>query len=78
MKKIRASLIGIYPHLKELDETTFKMATLHAVFSRKYRASEGQTEKFFKAAQKSGAVVGAGFLYGVPMYRMVYDFTMDI
>jgi hypothetical protein len=78
MKKKRASLAGIYNDLKELDETTYQMPTLRHAFATNYRANDAQTDKFFKSAQASGAVVEAWKMYGVPMYRIVYDFTMDI
>jgi hypothetical protein len=78
MKKTRATLSGIYPDLTVLNETTFQMSTLRHAFATKYRANDAQTDKFFKSAQASGAVVEAWKMYGVPMYRIVYDFTMDI
>jgi len=54
------------------------MSTLCDVFAARYRVTHEQTDKFFKAAQNSGAVVEAGTLYGVQMYRLIHDFTMDV
>jgi hypothetical protein len=78
MKKIRASLAGIYENLKELDETIYQMPTLCDVFTAHYRVTHEQADKFFKAAQNAGAVVEAGRLYGVQRYRLIHDFTRDI